>query len=195
MGESGLQSRPGHFALIAMGANRAFGNMEPAQTLQQALKALQQAALLPMQVSDLWRSPAWPPGHGAPDYCNAVVLVDPGAVPPDAVLARLHRIEDDLGRVRDPADRWAARTLDLDLIDQDGRVVVPAGDPPVGLVLPHPRAHARDFVLAPLLQVMPHWCHPVTGTSGAVLLDGVRAALSPDQWARHDGPLAPAPQR
>lgn len=160
-----------------MGANRAFGNTEPADTLQQALMALEQVALIPRCVSDLWRSPAWPPGRDAPDYHNAVVLVDPGPTPPAEMLARLHRIEADFGRVRDPADRWAPRTLDLDLIDQNGLVLVPAVDLVPAPVLPHPRVQERDFVLGPLLQVMPHWRHPVTGEAGAALLERVLADL------------------
>lgn len=166
-----------------MGANRAFGNMEPADTLQQALMALAGAALNPRCMSDLWCSPAWPPGRDAPDYCNAVILVDPGAATPAEVLARLHRIEADFGRVRDPTDRWASRTLDLDLIDHNGLVLAPSVDSFPAPVLPHLRAQERDFVLGPLLQVMPYWRHPVTGERGTALLERVRADLPADRRA------------
>lgn len=166
-----------------MGANRAFGNMEPADSLHRALVELGKSALCPIRVSDLWRSPAWPPGQDAPDYLNAVVLLNPGQASPADVLARLHGIEASLGRVRDPVDRWASRTLDLDLIDQNGLIVAPASDRPDGLVLPHPRARERDFVLGPLLQVMPDWRDPATGEAGAALLDAVQADLPADRRA------------
>jgi len=69
----------------------------------------------------------------------------------------------------------AARTLDLDIIDFDG-VVRAAPDP----ILPHPRAHLRAFVLAPLAAVAPAWVHPVLGrTAGALLAD-----LPPQQIRR-----------
>lgn len=174
-----------------MGANCPFGNMEPADTLQRALQALSDAALRPHRVSDLWRSPAWPSGRGAPDYHNAVVLVDVGSAAPAQVLDKLHRIEADFGRVRNPADRWASRTLDLDLIDQSGLVLASEADGTSGPILPHPRAHMRDFVLGPLLQVLPQWRHPVTGETGLELLEQVRASLPEDQRAT---PLPAMPQ-
>ena len=52
------------------------------------------------------------------------------------------------------------RTLDLDLIAH-GRVVI---DQP-GLVLPHPRADQRRFVMGPLAEVSPDWVHPVLGST------------------------------
>jgi 2-amino-4-hydroxy-6-hydroxymethyldihydropteridine diphosphokinase len=54
----------------------------------------------------------------------------------------------------------APRTLDLDLIAY-GRIVV---DEP-GLILPHPRAHQRRFVMAPLAEIAPEWVHPLLGVA------------------------------
>lgn len=59
---------------------------------------------------------------------------------------RMHAIEDDLGRVR--TIRNGPRTIDIDLIDFGGLVI----DTPE-LVLPHPRAHLRDFVQTPLREL------------------------------------------
>ena len=59
---------------------------------------------------------------------------------------RMHTIENDLGRVR--TIRNGPRTIDIDLIDFGGQVV----DTPE-LTLPHPRAHLRDFVQAPLREL------------------------------------------
>ena len=38
------------------------------------------------------------------------------------------------------------------------------------LVLPHPRMHERSFVLAPLAEIWPDWCHPISGLTAAELL-------------------------
>jgi 2-amino-4-hydroxy-6-hydroxymethyldihydropteridine diphosphokinase len=57
-------------------------------------------------------------------------------------------VEDRLGRER--AGRWGDRTIDIDIVDYDGRV---SDDPRV--TLPHPRAHERAFVLVPWLDVDP----------------------------------------
>jgi 2-amino-4-hydroxy-6-hydroxymethyldihydropteridine diphosphokinase len=84
------------------------------------------------------------------------------ALDPTALMAALHRIEDRFGRAR--RVRNAARTLDIDLIDYDGRVM---NGP---LILPHPRLTERAFVLLPLADVAPDWRHPVTGRSVAELI-------------------------
>jgi 2-amino-4-hydroxy-6-hydroxymethyldihydropteridine diphosphokinase len=64
--------------------------------------------------------------------------------------------------------RNAARPLDLDIVamGEAGALVRSWPDP----VLPHPRAHLRAFVLAPLLEVAPGWIHPVLRRSARDLL-------------------------
>ena len=75
-------------------------------------------------------------------------------------------MEQRFGRVRPFPD--APRTLDLDIIGMDG-LVRDAPDP----VLPHPRAHLRAFVLAPLCDVAPGWVHPRFRATAAALLAAV----------------------
>jgi 2-amino-4-hydroxy-6-hydroxymethyldihydropteridine diphosphokinase len=87
------------------------------------------------------------------------------------LLAALHGIEARFGRTRTRPN--APRTLDLDLIDYDGRI---ESGPPE---LPHPRAGLRAFVLLPLRNVAPQWTHPVSGQS----VDGLIAAMPPSDIA------------
>ena len=92
---------------------------------------------------------------------------DPGEPgDPAELLARLMAVEMACGRQRSVPN--AARTLDLDIIAIDG-LVRAAPDP----ILPHPRAHLRAFVLAPLADVAPGWVHPVLGRTAAALLAGL----------------------
>jgi 2-amino-4-hydroxy-6-hydroxymethyldihydropteridine diphosphokinase len=120
-----------------------------------------------------WRSAPWPPGSVQPPYVNGVVVVE-SALEPRDLLATLHRIETELGRVR--GARNAPRPVDLDLIDYHGRVSVPGETPE----LPHPRMAQRDFVLLPLQEVAPGWRHPADGRP----LESLIAAIDPGEHAQ-----------
>lgn len=76
-------------------------------------------------------------GRPQPSYLNQMVLLET-SLPPRALLAELHRIEAANGRTR--RERWASRTLDLDLVRYGD---VHAAEP--GLTLPHPGLAERDF--------------------------------------------------
>jgi 2-amino-4-hydroxy-6-hydroxymethyldihydropteridine diphosphokinase len=90
-----------------------------------------------------------------PSYYNAVVLVT-GDHDVAGWLRIAQRVEDSEGRIRDPQRRFGPRTLDVDLIaawSDDGKPIIV--DTPE-LVLPHPRAHLRAFVLRPWLEIQPY---------------------------------------
>jgi len=121
--------------------------------------------------SSLWRAAPVGGPPGQPEYLNAVVAFDPGRqLPgPRALLAALLGIEREQGRER--RERWAARTLDLDLLAWGDLVVEEEG-----LALPHPRMMYRAFVLAPLAEIAPGWRHPVSGVTPAEALATLDAA-------------------
>lgn len=106
-------------------------------------------------------------GPEQPDYVNAVLIATTDCEP-KMLLAELHRIEAEHGRTRDV--RWGPRTLDLDLIAYDDLLSV---DP--DLLLPHPRAHERAFVLLPWLDADRDAVLPGRGSVSA-LVAGVDAS-------------------
>jgi len=139
--------------LIALGANLHSAVGEPAVTLTRALAAIHAQRIRVLRVSAFYATPAWP-DPADPPFVNAVAAIDTDLTPL-ALLTALHGIEIQFGRKRLQPN--APRTLDLDLLDYDGRVENDA------LILPHPRIAERAFVLVPLADVAPDWKHPVTG--------------------------------
>jgi len=147
--------------IIALGGNLNLDGVSVQAVLDAALTHLRGEGMEPVRRSRWWRSQAWP-DPGQPPFLNGVVMVqtDLGA---REVLAALLRIEIAMGRSRGEPN--APRTLDLDLIAH-GRDVI---DEP-GLILPHPRAADRRFVMGPLAEIAPEWRHPVLGETAAALL-------------------------
>ncbi|MEQ1491175.1 MAG: 2-amino-4-hydroxy-6-hydroxymethyldihydropteridine diphosphokinase [Terricaulis sp.] len=170
-------------AFVALGANMPFEGMQGAELLARAVDALKAAGLPPLALSGVWQTEAWPRGNGQQDYFNAVVEVEAGAATPCQLFDLLLGIERRFGRER--RERWAPRTLDLDILAMEGAV----GDFD-GILLPHPRMHERAFVLAPMAEIAPNWRHPGTGRTAAEML----AALPADYGYRRIGDLSPAAQ-
>ena len=112
-------------------------------------------ALTPQVVSPVYET-APVGGVEQDDYLNAVLLCDLDAA---SAWERAQEAERRAGRER--AVRWGPRTLDVD-------VVVAPGPVPAGLVLPHPRAFERAFVLLPWADVDPEAVLPGHGPVAAL---------------------------
>jgi 2-amino-4-hydroxy-6-hydroxymethyldihydropteridine diphosphokinase len=166
---------PDDLVVVGVGGNLPgpFDSVEA--LLETALERFVGAGLRVVARSGWWRSAAWP-DPAAPEFRNGVALVAPD-LGPEATLQALLAVEAAFGRRRSEPN--APRTLDLDLIAH-GRAVV---DRP-GLVLPHPRAHDRRFVMGPLAEIAPDWRHPVLGLTARALAEAASvgrdaASLSP----------------
>lgn len=128
----------------------------PLDTCKAALLALQDRGVDVLATSCWFRS-APVPASDQSWFVNGVARLETN-LDAEGLLAVLHDVEADFGRVRGAPN--AARTLDLDLLDYRGDVRASGG---AGPVLPHPRMMERAFVLLPLYDIAPDWEHPVTG--------------------------------
>ena len=112
-----------------------------------------------------------------PDFLNMVVEIRTGLAP-ETLLRHVKRIEQEQGRIE--SERWGPRQLDIDILLFGERTITTAN-----LVVPHPRAWERAFVLRPLADLRPDLKSPA-GESLADLLN------RPDISAQGIWPYEPA---
>lgn len=147
-------------ALVALGSNLPSEWGAPDETLLRAVERLDAISerLTVQAVSSIWRTfpvggPASPSGQSV--FANAVAAVET-TLGPFELLETLQEIEREARRVRKVF--WGPRTLDLDLILWGDEILTSPT-----LILPHPRAVWRDFVLGPACEIVPNWRLPTTG--------------------------------
>jgi 2-amino-4-hydroxy-6-hydroxymethyldihydropteridine diphosphokinase len=163
-------------AYLGLGAN--VGNRKA--NLQLALRWLAPACRI-VAVSSLYRSEAVvlegaPPG---PDYLNAACEIETD-LSPQELLAHAKSIEHAIGRR--PAERWAPRPIDIDILLYDGDVI-DTDD----LTVPHPRIAERPFVIAPLAELASDAIISGTGRTVSELaehmtFDGIEHVAAPGEW-------------
>ena len=144
---------------MALGCNLPGAYTSREALLEAALDVFPSEGLTIVQRSSWWTSAAWP-DPSTPTYLNGVAVVATELNAAET-LAALHRIEARFGRARGEVN--APRTLDLDLIAHGRTTTID------GLVVPHPRAHERLFVMGPLAEIAPEWTHPTLGETATRL--------------------------
>lgn len=126
-------------AIVALGANMG----DPHENLDIAIALLKESTEVVAVSSYYTTAPIGGPVQ--PDYLNAVCVIE-SELPALDLLSLLQGIEKSMGRER--LVHWGPRTIDLDLI-QYGALLSKSAE----LELPHPRAHARRFVLEPWYEI------------------------------------------
>jgi len=143
-------------AFVAVGSN-----IKPAANVRAALRAIALHAPI-IAISTVYRTE--PEGRpGQPSFYNCVVEIRTKMRPQELKSRVLRRIEADLGRRR-TADKFAPRTIDLDLILYDD-LVLDTGE----LVLPDPLIARRPFLAVPLSELAPDLKLPGTASTMAKL--------------------------
>ena len=88
-------------------------------------------------------------------FVNAVVQIST-TLSPEALLEETQRIEVQLGRVKNSSEKYADRTIDIDLLFYDD-LIMHTGE----LTIPHPLMHKRAFMLVPMLEIAQDYVHPL----------------------------------
>jgi 2-amino-4-hydroxy-6-hydroxymethyldihydropteridine diphosphokinase len=134
------------WVFVALGSN--LGNSR--QILREAMARLAAFSAAPLRKSSLWETDPVDCPPGSPLFVNAVVgWVAGPAETPESLLPKLQSLEKEFGRAPKKVLN-EPRPLDLDLIAFGDEI---RNSP--GLILPHPRAHLRRFVLQPLSEIAP----------------------------------------
>ena len=167
--------------------NRAYlvlgSNINPEENLPAATRALETYGQI-IAVSSVWETPPID-GSAQPNYLNAAVLLETRHSAEELCRDVTATIEQSLNRIRDPHNKHAPRTIDIDLalfnreILQIDRRRIPDAD----LVV-------RPFMSIPLAEVDPEYVHP---ESDRTLLEISQTMKLPENWMRirHDVALRP----
>lgn len=179
--------------VLALGANKAGAWGPPMATILRACNEIERLGVTIASRSELIVTKPVGPARQARYHNLAIRLA--GFFSLMSFLHRLQSIEKAAGRRIRP--RWSARELDIDIICAGGRVVPylkshqfrapgvvrfarasgaptrhpgPRGTKSARIQLPHPEMAVRSFVLAPMVEVAPHWRHPFSGLTPRQML-------------------------
>ena len=147
---------------IGSNLNSKFGTRFDNITI--AIDLLLSAKVKIKKISNFYETPSYP-NQKLPKYLNIGILVNK-----NLNLLRLFKdinlIQKKIGRNK--TKKNDPRVIDIDIIDFNG-LIKDSKD----LVLPHPRAHLRNFVLYPILEIDPKWSHPILKKNAQFLINNL----------------------
>lgn len=133
---------------ISIGSNK--GNR--LEYLQRALALISLNGIEIDRLSSIYETPSW--GFKSNSFYNACIKINT-LLSPHQLLKVLLEIESQLGRLRNSNVGYNSRVIDLDILFYDDLIISD-----FELILPHPKLHLRNFVLAPLKEIAPKYEHP-----------------------------------
>ncbi len=137
-------------AVLLLGSNIG----DKAANINQAIQLIQKNIGKISQTSSMYESEPW--GNQDQDsFYNQAVLLQIKETP-EQLLAKCQAIELELGRDRKTAQKWTARTIDIDILIIGSKIINTPN-----LKVPHPELQNRNFALIPLMELLPEYEHPV----------------------------------
>jgi len=135
---------------IGLGGN--VGNVS--ENLDIAIEKIKELIGPVIKQSSLYKTEPWG-NKNQDDFLNQVVCVETN-LKPGKFLKNILAIEKIMGRNRNKDNQFAPRTIDIDILFY-GKKIIRRNN----LIIPHPRLHLRNFVLTPLMEIVPGFMHPV----------------------------------
>lgn len=120
--------------------------------------------------SSIYQTAAWGV-ENQPSFLNQVIEVS-SLLSAQEILTQIEDIEKKLGRKR--YQKWYARTIDIDILYYENEILEEEDNTEnqtKNLKVPHPFLHERRFTLVPLVEIAPHFVHPVLGKTNFELLE------------------------
>jgi 2-amino-4-hydroxy-6-hydroxymethyldihydropteridine diphosphokinase len=119
--------------------------------LKKTLEHIRLEKITIMKLSSIYETPSYP-NKKNPKFLN-IVIEFVCNYSPDQLIKKFNKIEKKLQRIRNVKNQ--PRTCDIDLIDYDGKIINSKN-----LIIPHSKAHLRNFVLFPIKEISSGWIHP-----------------------------------
>jgi 2-amino-4-hydroxy-6-hydroxymethyldihydropteridine diphosphokinase len=137
---------------INIGSNLKSLRGDRLYNLKKSVELIASKKIRILKTSNIYETPSYP-NEKNPKFLNICLLID-SKKKPESLIKIFKSIEKKLQRTRGLKNQ--SRTCDIDIIDYFGKVI----DSKI-IILPHPRAHLRNFVLYPLKEIAPNWLHPI----------------------------------
>ena len=129
--------------------------------LKDAARQIESSVGKILRHSSVYKTKAWGV-EDQPDFLNQVIEVE-SSRRPAAILKQINIIEEQLGRIRQK--KWHSRLIDIDILYYGNEVVEQKE-----LIIPHKENENRKFVLVPMVEIAPHFVHPLSGLTQEELL-------------------------
>ena len=139
----------GHQVVLSLGGN--VGNTK--EIFKNAILFLEKKVGKLISKSALYKTKAWGV-EDQPDFLNQVVIIVTESEPAD-LLKICMELEKEYGRNRTQTNKWEERTLDIDILFYEDRIINTDA-----LIIPHPYIHKRNFILIPLVEIIPDYIQP-----------------------------------
>ena len=152
--------------ILGLGSNLHSSFGDRFKNIDLAISYLKFYKIKVLKISSFYETPSYP-NNKNPRFINVIIEISTNLTPINLVPI-LILIEEKLERKRNHKND--PRTCDIDIIDYKGQIInFKYKD--LDFIVPHEKLIFRNFVLIPLKEILPNWCHPKTKVSIDMIID------------------------